>query len=370
MAFLEVTDLVRIFPGPVAALQGVNVSLDKGDWLAVMGPSGSGKSTLLNILAALDRPTEGTVTLEGREISRLRPEAQVTYRREQIGLVFQQFHLIPYLTALENVALAQYYHSLPDWSEAAAALDRVGLADRARHLPAALSGGEQQRVCIARALINRPALLLADEPTGNLDEENEQRVLALLEELHGAGHTIITVTHDLAVGRRATRYLQLDHGRVIGHFLTGAEGREELDDLLEDLWTDLEEAGEPIERGHQHAVHAHTLILPQARVQGYVTGENGEIALTPAGRQRARDVVRRHRLAEELFYKTFQMPLAEIGEQACQFEHTLTGEMTESICRFLRHPTTCPHGRPIPAGDCCAAPDPARAGPGEESPAP
>lgn len=135
-------------------------------------------------------------------------------RRDKIGLVFQQFHLILYLTALENVMVAQYYHSLPDEREAMAALERVGLKDRARHLSSQLSGGEQQRVCIARDLINYPLLILADEPTGNLDETNERIVLELFQELHREGHTIIMVTHDPAVADLAERCLILEHGRV------------------------------------------------------------------------------------------------------------------------------------------------------------
>src|SRR5262249_28811041 len=157
--------------------------------------SGSGKTTLVNLLGTLDEPTRGRIVVDGADVTAMSEDERVRFRREKIGIIFQQFHLIPYLTALENVMLAQHYHSVPDAREAAAALERVGLADRASHFPAQLSGGEQQRVCIARALINTPRLLLADEPTGNLDAENEAIVLRLLSELHAAGHTLVTVTH-------------------------------------------------------------------------------------------------------------------------------------------------------------------------------
>ena len=135
-------------------------------------------------------------------------------RRDKIGLIFQQFHLVNYLTALENCMMAQYYHSMPDEEEAMAALEAVGLQDRAKHLPSQLSGGEQQRVCIARALINHPALILADEPTGNLDEKNEYIVMDIFEKLHNAGSTIIVVTHDPEVGDEAERMIVLEHGRI------------------------------------------------------------------------------------------------------------------------------------------------------------
>ena len=198
----------------MAALQGITFSVERGEWIAVMGPSGSGKSTLLNVLGCLDAPTSGRVTVDGCELSSLRASELARFRAEKVGFIFQQFHLVPYLTAIENVMLAQYFHSLADEEEAAEALRRVGLADRLEHLPSRLSGGEQQRVCVARALINQPNLILADEPTGNLDEVNEALVLGLFTELHRAGHTIVMVTHDVEVGRRAERRIELHHGRL------------------------------------------------------------------------------------------------------------------------------------------------------------
>jgi putative ABC transport system ATP-binding protein len=214
MLSVKLHHLTKRYNNKVAALQDISLTIEKNEWIAVMGPSGSGKSTLLNIIGGLDRPTEGRVIVDGQELSDLSPKQLAVFRREKVGLIFQQFYLVPYLTALENVMLAQYFHSMTDEQEAAGALRRVGLGHRLYHLPAELSGGEQQRVCIARALINHPRLILADEPTGNLDEENEGVVLELLEELHLEGHAIIVVTHDPYISERAEKIVRLDHGRL------------------------------------------------------------------------------------------------------------------------------------------------------------
>ena len=213
MSILQIKGVSKIY-GNVHALKDVNINVEPGEWVSIMGPSGSGKSTLLNIIGCIDKPSIGSVILDGVDAAKLSPRELTEIRRDKIGLVFQQFHLIPHLTALENVMIAQYYHSMPDEQEALQALQRVGLADRAHHLPSQLSGGEQQRVCIARALINYPALILADEPTGNLDEDNEKIVVELFRELHREGHTIIMVTHDPEVGDLAQRQIRLEHGRV------------------------------------------------------------------------------------------------------------------------------------------------------------
>ena len=213
---LELTDVHRSFGSPpVHACNGVSLSVDEGEFVAIVGPSGSGKSTLLNLIGTLDRPTSGSVCIGGTDVSSLRDTELSGVRSSLIGFVFQQFHLIGHLTALENVMVAQYYHSMPDEKEALEALDRVGLADRATHLPRQLSGGEQQRVCVARALINYPKLLLADEPTGNLDETNEEIVLDLFNQLHQDGTTLMVVTHDALVAEQGQREIRLDHGRVV-----------------------------------------------------------------------------------------------------------------------------------------------------------
>jgi putative ABC transport system ATP-binding protein len=210
---VQVEHLEKRF-GDVRALDRVSFEVDAGEWIAIMGPSGSGKTTLINILGGLDHPTAGRVAVDGLEIGSLNERELTRYRADKIGFVFQQFHLVPYLTALENVMLAQYFHSITDEKEAAEALARVGLSDRLTHVPAELSGGEQQRVAIARALINNPKLILADEPTGNLDEANEAVVLTLLRELNEAGHTILVVTHSQAIGNLADRRIELEHGRL------------------------------------------------------------------------------------------------------------------------------------------------------------
>ena len=195
MSLLELNHISKIY-GELKALDDVNIKVDKGEWVAIMGPSGSGKSTMMNIIGCMDKPSLGEVLLDGVDISRESAKNLTNIRRDKIGLIFQQFHMVNYLTAVENIMVSQYYHSMPDEKEALEALGRVGLRERARHLPSQLSGGEQQRVCVARALINHPEIILADEPTGNLDEANENIVLELFRQLHREGTTLIVVTHD------------------------------------------------------------------------------------------------------------------------------------------------------------------------------
>ncbi|EJF45197.1 ABC transporter, ATP-binding protein [Schaalia georgiae F0490] len=211
---LRLSGVSKIY-GDLHALDNVSLEIPRGQWVSIVGPSGSGKTTLMNIVGAMDTATKGTVALDGHDISDLTGDELTEIRCRTIGLVFQQFHLIGHLTALENVMVAQYYHSMPDEKEAMEALDRVGLADRATHLPRQLSGGEQQRVCVARALINYPKLVLADEPTGNLDETNEEIVLDLFAQLHKDGTTLMVVTHDALVAEQGQREIRLDHGRVV-----------------------------------------------------------------------------------------------------------------------------------------------------------
>ena len=212
-AILELKNVSKIY-GTLRALSNINLSVNRGDWLSIMGPSGSGKTTMINIIGCMDTPSEGSVVLDGVDISRENAASLTRIRRDKIGLIFQQFHLISYLTAVENVMLAQYYHSVTDKAAALAALERVGLAHRSDHLPKQLSGGEQQRVCIARALINEPEILFADEPTGNLDAENEQTVLRIFAELHAQNRTIVMVTHNPDLGAQTDRIIRLQHGRI------------------------------------------------------------------------------------------------------------------------------------------------------------
>jgi putative ABC transport system ATP-binding protein len=212
-ALLELKNIYKIY-GDLHALDDVDLVVEKGEWVSIMGPSGSGKSTLMNIIGCMDKPTKGQVILDGKDISKADNKELTIIRRDKIGLIFQQFHLVNYLNALENVMLAQYYHSIPDEKEAMEALERVGLADRAKHLPSQLSGGEQQRVCVARALINQPEIILADEPTGNLDDRNEEIVVDLFRELHKDGTTLVVVTHDPEVGEVAQRQVLLRNGQI------------------------------------------------------------------------------------------------------------------------------------------------------------
>lgn len=199
----------------IYALKDVSLDIEAGDFISIMGPSGSGKTTLLNIISCLDKPSCGIVQIEGADVADASSTQLTQIRRGTVGLIFQQYHLVPYLSALENVMLAQHYHSIPDSESAKKALEAVGLAKRTDHLPAELSGGEQQRVCIARALINKPKIILADEPTGNLDEKNEKLVIGLLKDMSESGHTLVIVTHNPYIGDLAGRKITLEHGQII-----------------------------------------------------------------------------------------------------------------------------------------------------------
>src|SRR5258705_10824561 len=235
--------------GLIRALDGVSLEIAPGEWVAMMGPSGSGKSTLVNLIGCLDRPTSGEIWLDGENVAAFSAADLNRVHAEKIGFVFQQFHMIPYLTAVENVMLAQYFHSMTDEKEALEALERVGLKERAYHLPSQLSGGEQQRVCIARALINDPKIVLADEPTGNLDAANEEIVLRLLRELHKQGRTIVMVTHDPVVAHLADRRVELHHGKISAQEVFFMADEEQFDEILEELFV-LQEHGQIAESDH------------------------------------------------------------------------------------------------------------------------
>ncbi len=340
--------------GSLRALEDVGFAVEAGEWIAIMGPSGSGKTTLINILGGLDLPSSGRVLVDGTDVGGMDERDLTRYRAEKVGFIFQQFHLVSYLTALENVMLAQYFHSITDEREAAEALRRTGLADRMTHLPAQLSGGEQQRVAIARALINHPKLILADEPTGNLDEANELIIVNLLRELHSAGHTILLVTHDPSIGRLADRRIELAHGRLAQITVFSAEDEERFDHLLEQIWICGEEGTAAwVERIRTLGSVDPVRTLGRMADLKLVEVREGEVRLTERGAGRARDVIRRHRLAERLFTDTFAIGDPEAHSQACKFEHIISPELDQKICTFLGHPKTCPHGNPIPRGACC-----------------
>jgi len=201
----------------IHALRGVDLNVERGEYVAIMGPSGSGKSTLMNLIGCLDVPTSGTYFLRGTEVSRLSEDQLAEIRNREIGFIFQNFQLLPRQTALRNVELPLVYAGIKSAERQERALEMlrlVGLDKRARHRPNELSGGERQRVAIARALVTRPALLLADEPTGNLDSRTGQEILELFDRLHQGGNTIILVTHDPEVGKRAARTVRVKDGRV------------------------------------------------------------------------------------------------------------------------------------------------------------
>jgi putative ABC transport system ATP-binding protein len=380
---VAIENLVKKY-GSLRAVDDLTFNVEPGAWVALMGPSGSGKTTLINILGGLDKLDSGRVVVDGIDLSKLSENEMVRYRAEKVGFVFQQFHLVPYLNALENVMLAQYFHSVTDEKQAEEALRRVGLGDRITHLPSQLSGGEQQRVAIARALINQPKIILADEPTGNLDEANEEIVLKIFRELHHAGHTVLMVTHDPDIARQADRRIELAHGRL--HFDTAQHGpghplacpladtadcctpvsaddEIRFDHLLEQIWICCEE-GKPANikvlqasgpAGSLPVLPGESALRTLSRMseRHLVEVQDGEAQLTTVGSQRARGVVRRHRLAERLFKDTFSVDDTEAHTQACRFEHIISPELDQRICTFLGHPKTCPHGNLIPPGDCC-----------------
>jgi putative ABC transport system ATP-binding protein len=218
---IELRGVTRVYSTgrlEVAALRGVDLDVWQGDFLAIVGPSGSGKSTLMNIIGCLDRPTAGSYRLGGTPIEQLTDDDLARVRGRAIGFVFQSFNLLPRTSALENVATPLLYQGVPRkerYARAAAALDRLGLGDRMEHEPSELSGGQQQRVAIARALVGEPALILADEPTGNLDSQSGADVITLLHELNDAGTTIVMITHDSDVAVQARRQVHVRDGMLV-----------------------------------------------------------------------------------------------------------------------------------------------------------
>ncbi|HEY5097116.1 MAG TPA: ABC transporter ATP-binding protein [Acidimicrobiales bacterium] len=228
-AVIEVRDVTKTYATgtlEVEALRGVSFDIDAGEYVAIMGPSGSGKSTLMHILGCLDVPTSGRFSLAGEDVSAMSEEELAHVRNRRIGFVFQQFNLLASLSAWRNVELPLIYAGLDRQdrkARALAALDRVGLADRIEHRPGELSGGQQQRVAVARALVTDPALILADEPTGNLDSVSAREVLDLLDQLHRSGRTIVLITHDADVARSAQRTMRIKDGQVFDS-VTAATG--------------------------------------------------------------------------------------------------------------------------------------------------
>lgn len=230
-SFIQCDDIWKVYrlgDVDVQALGGLSLRIEKGEFVAVMGASGSGKSTLMNILGCLDRPTKGHYRLEGRDVGELRADQLADIRNREIGFVFQSFNLIPRTSALENAQLPLLYRGLPlmeQRAKAAHVLQRVGLAGREHHYSTQLSGGQQQRVAIARALITNPSLLLADEPTGNLDTQSSREIMTMLEALNGEGITIILVTHEADIAAYARREIVLKDGQVLSDRITKARAQ-------------------------------------------------------------------------------------------------------------------------------------------------
>ena len=226
MSLIELTDVRKTYRTgalEVAALRGVSITIDQGEYVAVMGPSGSGKSTLMHIIGCLDVPSDGSYRLAGEDVGGMRESQLADVRNRRIGFVFQQFNLLASMTALRNVELPLTYRSTgraERRERAMAALERVGLGDRTGHRPNELSGGEQQRVAVARALVTEPDVLLADEPTGNLDSASTAGILSLLDDLHGSDRTIVVITHDADVARRTRRTVRLRDGLVVQDAVT------------------------------------------------------------------------------------------------------------------------------------------------------
>jgi putative ABC transport system ATP-binding protein len=218
IAARDLVKAYRLGGSTIGALQGISVDVERGEYLAVTGPSGSGKSTFMNLIGALDRPTSGSLKVEGRELSKLRSDRLAQYRNETVGFVFQTFNLLARTSALDNVALPLLYsrHGHAQAREKAReSLERVGLTDRARHQPSELSGGQQQRVAIARALVNDPHILLADEPTGALDSRTTEEIIGLFEALNETGITVVIVTHEPDIARRAKRRITFHDGQIV-----------------------------------------------------------------------------------------------------------------------------------------------------------
>jgi len=229
---IEIEGISKRYDENTLAINDISLKIYKGQWTVIMGASGSGKTTLLNMISCLDRQTSGIIEVLNVNLNGLDNKALTKFRRENIGIIFQEYHLIPYLNALENVMVAQRFHSLVDKESAKKALDEHGLSERLNHIPSKLSGGEKQRVAIARALINDPKIILADEPTGNLDRKAGNRIMDIFKKLKSKGQTIVFITHDPELAKLGDRVIKLIDGKVSADSNEGNRGLDEFIDSI------------------------------------------------------------------------------------------------------------------------------------------
>ena len=287
--------------------------------------------------------------IDGTDTSQLRESELAHFRSETVGFIFQQFHLVPHLNAVENVMLAQFFHSMTDEAGAMQALKSVGMDGSGNAFAGAAFGRGTAASRHREGVKNDPKIILADEPTGNLDAENQRVVFKILSDLHAAGRTIVMVTHDEKAGHLADRRVNLDHGRITETLVFSAEENQDFDEVLEHLW-DRRETSEHMQSTDFTEMQWRRLIATMTRI-GLVAVENGVEQFTPAGELRARNVIRRHRLAERLFIDVLSIrDEVEIESSACKFEHILSPDVTDRICTLLNHPAGMSmHGSPIPA---------------------
>jgi len=229
---IEIKGVSKRYDQNTLAINNISLKIYKGQWTVIMGPSGSGKTTLLNMISCLDRHTSGVIKVLNENLNELNNKALTKFRRENIGIIFQEYHLLPYLNALENVMVAQRFHSIVDKDSSVKALVELGLSERLNHIPSKLSGGEKQRVAIARALINDPTIILADEPTGNLDRKTGNRIMDIFKKLKSKEQTIIFITHDLELAKLGDRIIKLIDGKVSAD---SDEGNKNLDEFVDSM---------------------------------------------------------------------------------------------------------------------------------------
>ncbi len=315
--------------GERTILNRLNLSIEKGEWLSIVGPSGAGKSTLLYTIAGIKKPNSGTLIVLGENLGKMTETEKAEFRRNKIGFIFQELNLVEWLNAVENVMLAQHIHSIADREEALKLLKKLDLENKEHLYPHQLSGGEKQRLAIARAIVNDPEIILADEPTANLDEISVKKVLDILSDLQKRGKTIIMVTHDYEVAAKTNRIITLKYGKI-----QNREYKVNDEEILVSLWFAKE--GDHIPEISDY--------LPYAKSKGWIHLTDDGFIFSQIGKMLASDVVKRKRLAEILTLATLNI---ESPPPCCSLP-PLREEETTSIEAMLKYPKRCPHGRIIP----------------------